>query len=118
MSDLSNLKVGDKVIRYGNYSRNKSVHEVVKITPSGLIDIKINSRVTERYNKDGYIRGSDAWLRAKIESATDETIAIIKSENRKRTLCNELTIFKYNVLPLETLEELWSIIIKNAGGSE
>ena len=50
------VKVGDKVVvvisSWGNKSR--SIGEVVKKTPTGLIDVKIFGGGVTRYRKNGY----------------------------------------------------------------
>lgn len=101
MSNLSNLKVGDKVIVRGTRT-DDAVGEVVKITPSGLIDVKRYGYVT-RYNQDGYERGGSAWFSTRIIPATDDELRRVYADIDRRKLANDISNTKWNDISYERL---------------
>lgn len=68
MTDLSNIKVGNKVFVYDRYN-GKALRVVESITPKGFI--KVGGRL---YRKDGFERGSAGWAFSSITIATEEEI--------------------------------------------
>lgn len=105
-----NVKAGDKVIRWTWC--NRDICEVVKVTPSGMIDIKIGDS-TERFNKRWRRTGSGSrWDSVYIQVPKDGEIERIKQErefDRKRSC---LRNYNYQKLPLEALRELVGVIEK------
>lgn len=105
-----NVKVGDKVIRCTWC--NRDVCEVVKITPSGMVDIKIGAG-TERYNKHGRRTGKSSGfdhvhIRVPKDGEIEEIAQEREFEQKQSYLCN----YSYQNLPLEALRELVSVIEK------
>lgn len=96
-----NVKVGDKVIRCTWC--NRDVCDVVKVTPSGMVDIKIGAS-TERYNKHGRRTGkSSGFDRIHIRVPKDGEIEEIAQEREIEHKRSYLRNYSYENLPLEAL---------------
>lgn len=104
-----NVKVGDKVIRCTWC--NRDVCEVVKVTPSGMVDIKIGAG-TERFNKRGRRTGGSRSDHVHIRVPKDGEIEKIKQEREFEHKRSYLRNYSYKKLPLEALRELVSVIEK------
>lgn len=105
-----NVKAGDKVIRFTWC--NRDICEVVKVTPSGMVDIKIGAG-TERYSKYGRRTGDcDRYGRAHIRIPKDGEIEEIEQEQESEQKRSFLRGYSYQKLPLEALRELVSVIEK------
>lgn len=105
-----NVKVGDKVIRCTWC--NRDVCEVVKVTPSGMIDIKIGAGI-ERFSKRGRRTGGcgryeNIHIRIPKDGETEEIEREREFEQKRSYLRN----YNYQKLPLEALRELVSVIEK------
>lgn len=77
MSEVLDVKVGDKVIYYSGYGR-RQITEVIKITPTGRIRVKANP--TLQFNKYGSLMGGDFWSGTYITKATDKLMQQVKEE--------------------------------------
>ena len=84
MNDLSNIKVGDKVIVYGGYG-GETIKEVEKITPKGFI--RVNGIL---YNQTGTQRSSDRWFFSRIEPVTEEKIEKLRRRDYVRKITNKI----------------------------
>lgn len=107
---LSDLKVGDVVKRETIHSNR--ICEIVNITPSGLIDIRINSSVKERFNPDGRLRGADRWSYdvPHIYPTTEDEIKEIRRENEQYKMAAYLNNFKWFDLDYDTLKQIYEIL--------
>lgn len=105
-----NVKVGDKVIRCTWC--NREVCEVAKVTPSGMVDIKLGAG-TERFSKSGRRTGANSRFdHVHIRVPKDGEIEKIKQERefeRKRSCIRN---YPLQNLPLEALRELVDVIEK------
>lgn len=104
-----NVKVGDVVIRL-SWS-GSSVHEVVKVTPAGYIDIK-SGIGTERFSKSGNKLGSQKFEHASIRLPKDGEIEKIQREREFEHKRSYLRNYSYENLPLEALREMVDVIGK------
>lgn len=104
-----NVNVGDVVIRLA--WSGSSIHEVVKVTPTGYIDIKCGSG-TERFNKNGNKLGSQKFEHASIHLPKDGEIEKIQCEREFGRKVSYLCNYSYKNLPLEALQELVGVIEK------
>lgn len=89
MEDLSELKVGDKVImNYGGWDAIRKVHVIDKITPSGLIGIG-----KHLFYKNGKERGKYQCLRIEewTKEKEDEINRIRLEKETNRTCINVFT---------------------------
>lgn len=104
-----NVKVGDIVIRHTRHS--ESLHKVVKVTPSGMIDIQISDGYVERFNKDGSLRGNGAnvWHLVYITLASAEDFKRIKNKKEKMKLVDYLTRLDYKNFELVKLRKLYEL---------
>lgn len=105
-----NVKVGDKVIRCTWC--NRDIYEVVKVTPSGMIDIKVGAG-TERFSKHGRRTGGcgryeSVHIRIPKDGEIEEIARERESEHKRSYLRN----YSYQKLPLEALRELVGVIEK------
>lgn len=106
---LEDVKVGDIVIMSDHWGRE--LREVVKITPSGMIDVKLNSHgATRRFNKDGSERGGRTWYRTSIRTCTEEEAQQVRSEKRKAWMVRRIKSFAFEKLELEDLENIYKIM--------
>ena len=107
---LSELKVGDVVKRETIHTRY--ICKIINITPSGLIDIQINERRTERFNPDGRIRGADRWSYdvPHIYPITEDEIKEIRRENEQYKMASYLNNFKWFDLDYDTLKQIYEIL--------
>lgn len=103
MSDLTGVKVGDKVfVSRGGYDRGH-ITTVKKITPSGRV-ITVNGSV---YNQDGYRRGeTSAWHRTFARVATEDDIAGIY----RYSLVEKFKSFDWNKCSAEDLKTINEIV--------
>lgn len=109
MEGLS-VKVGDKVIRCTWCDRD--ICEVVKVTPSGMVDIKRGCG-TERFNKRGKRTGANSRFdHVYIRVPKDGEIEEIKQEREFEYKRSYLRSYSYQKLPLEALRELVGVIEK------
>ena len=95
MIDLSDLKIGDKVVMSGRLI-NDTVKKIDKITPTGLIKIG-----TSFFYKNGSERCSDTWNSSRIRPCTPEDEENIK----KKIFCSKV---------LKKINDMKSISYKNA----
>ena len=79
------LKVGDKVVVVGNWS--KSIKTVERITPKGAI--RVNGTLYDEY---GYQKGGDIWQRTSIFKATKEDVRKIKENDFIRETIREMKL--------------------------
>lgn len=87
MNQLSNAKVGDKVIICGRFN-DESVGVIEKITPKGYL--KVGGCL---YYKNGSER-STGWNTSHIKLATDEEIEKIEKRSFCRKVLNKLHALK------------------------
>lgn len=105
-----NVKVGDKVIRYTWCDRD--ICEVVKVTPSGMVDIKCGGG-TERFNKRGKRTGANSRFdHVYIRVPKDGEIEKIKQEREFERKRSYIRNYPLQNLPLEALRELVDVIEK------
>ena len=88
MSDLSDIKEGDKVVVYSGYSsftgHRMAIKEVSRTTPT-MIMIRISDSYEARYyKKDGRIVSGDRWSRGHIGRVTPEVLGLMEIEKLKR----------------------------------
>lgn len=105
-----NVKVGDKVIRCAWC--NREVCEVTKVTPSGMVDIKLGAG-TERFRKSGRRTGGcSRYESVHIRVPKDGEIEEIRKEREFSRKLGYLSNYNYQKLPLEALRELVGVIEK------
>lgn len=112
-----NLQVGDKVIvvRTGLGSRSRYVGEIIKKTPTGLVDVKYANVEKHRFRADGNdYSASDGWTMSfiRLEEATEEKVAEINRVNRRIAICRTLREIEWENYTDEELENIYSCVLK------
>lgn len=70
MSDLSDVKPGDKLfIKSGHYDRGH-IEDVERITPTGRVIVKRGT-----FERSGRLRGGNSWCSTYARPATEDDIA-------------------------------------------
>lgn len=81
MTDLTNVKVGDKLfVKVGYYDKGQII-AVDRVTPTGRVITKVG-----QFNPDGRRRGDSGWERASARPATEDDIAGIYRHGLVRAL--------------------------------
>ena len=97
MSELEDLKVGDKVIVGGTYI-NDRISQVEKVTKKHIIVEGL------KYNRTyGWVAGLSSSSSNHIKPATEEDIRRVEEETEKRNIVNYLTKIHFKELSYETL---------------
>lgn len=108
------IKVGDKVIIHsgGFYAKVKRVGEVVKVTPSGLVDVLPEGQTkTSRFNKRMRLYGaSNSYNSTYITRATDEDLKALLELNARNTLKEYIQAFNLDLLSTIELGEICKIL--------
>ena len=115
------LKVGDKVfVLHSNWgSRSTYLGEIVKKTPTGMVDVAYGNGVVGRFRKNGssYSKGSvydrtTVWL----EHRTEEKIEKYKQEKKRKVIINFLKKCDWSKYTNEELESIFTFItnLKNS----
>lgn len=111
MSNLEDLKVGDKVIVCGVYIHDR-ISQVEKVTKKHIIV------EGSKYSKVfGYAAGCRSYSSNHIRPATEEDIKHVEEETRKRNIVTYLTKTHFEKLSLATLVAIRDIIDKEIGNS-
>ena len=111
MSELENLKVGDKVIVGGVYIHNR-ISQVERVTKKYIIVESV------KYSKAfGWVAGCSSYSANHIRPATEEDIRRVEEETEKRNIVNYLTIANFEKLSYETLVAIRDIVEKEIGNS-
>lgn len=110
-----NLQVGDKVIviSTGWSSRSEHVGEIIKKTPTGLVDVRYGVDTVHRFKKTGYdynkqeryTRGS-IWL----EEYTEERAETIRKANIRKNILSFLNEREWNTYEDAELEQIYNFI--------
>jgi hypothetical protein len=86
--NLKNLKPGDKTfVRHGSSYHSYTPATVVKITPSGLVNLRIgNSTEIKQFNDDGYLRGGSRYYDYHIDCLTfaEREIELAKDARQRK----------------------------------
>ena len=111
MSELENLKVGDKVIVGGVYIHNR-ISQVERVTKKYIIvEGSKYSRVF------GWVVGCSSYSSNHIRPASEEDIRRVEEETDKRNIVNYLTKIHFKELSYETLIAICDIVEKEIGNS-
>ena len=111
MSELENLKVGDKVIVGGVYIHNR-ISQVERVTKKYIIVESV------KYSKAfGWVAGCSSYSANHIRPASEEDIRRVEEETEKRNIVNYLTKIHFKELSYETLVAIRDIIEKVIGNS-
>ena len=108
MADCSNVKVGDFVALYAGNGWYRDISKA-QVTRTTKAIIEVAGRA---YNRHGDLRGSDSWLRDRIEPWDDATHSARVEESRiatrKRILANELNRMGWQNMELDKLERIYA----------
>ena len=109
MSELENLKVGDKVIVGGAYSYCR-IRQVEKVTKKHVV-VEGN-----KFSKEfGWIDGCSSYTSDHIRPATEEDIRRVKEDEEKRGIIKWLENTIFEKLSYETLVAIRDIIMNDIG---
>ena len=109
MSELEDLKVGDKVIVGGAYSYCR-IRQVEKVTKKHIV-VEGN-----KFSKEfGWIDGCSSYTSDHIRPASEEDIRRVKEETEKRNIVNYLTKIHFKELSYEALVAIRDIVEKEIG---
>ena len=107
MTDLSAIKVGDKLFIMGRYNRGR-IAEVERITPSGRVIAG-----TETFDRSGRRRGdSRSWYLTRARPATEDDIA----SDYRFGLVEKLKGFDWNILKADDLKTINEIVKRAENG--
>ena len=111
MSELEDLKVGDKVI-VGGYYTNIRIRQVEKVTKKHIV-VEGN-----KFSKEfGWIDGCSSYTSDHIRPATEEDIRRVKEDEEKRGIIKWLENTIFEKLSYETLVAIRDIVEKEIGNS-
>ena len=111
MSELENLKVGDKVIVGGVYIHNR-ISQVERVTKKYIIVESV------KYSKAfGWVAGCSSYSANHIRPATEEDIRRVKEDEEKRGIIKWLENTIFEKLAYETLVAMRDIVEKEIGNS-
>ena len=111
MSELENLKVGDKVIVGGVYIHNR-ISQVERVTKKYIIVESV------KYSKAfGWVAGCSSYSANHIKPATEEDIRRVEEETDKRNIVEYLTKIHFKKLSYKTLIAIRDIVEKEIGNS-
>ena len=111
MSELENLKVGDKVIVGGVYIHNR-ISQVERVTKKYIIVESV------KYSKAfGWVAGCSSYSANHIRPASEEDIRRVEEETEKRNIVKYLTKTHFEKLSLTTLIAISDIIEMEIGNS-
>ena len=109
MSELEDLKVGDKVIVGGAYSYCR-IRQVEKVTKKHIV-VEGN-----KFSKEfGWIDGCSSYTSDHIRPATEEDIRRVKEDEEKRGIIKWLENTIFEKLSYETLVAIRDIIMNDIG---
>ena len=108
MSELEDLKVGDKVIVSGLY-RYERISQVERVTKKYIFVESV--KFSKAFGRLSWCRSSLAH----IKPATEEDIKRVEEETEKRNIVNYLTIANFEKLSYETLVAIRDIVEKEIG---
>ena len=109
MSELEDLKVGDKVIVGGYYTHTR-IRQVEKVTKKHIV-VEGN-----KFSKEfGWIDGCSSYTSDHIRPASEEDIRRVEEETEKRNIVNYLTIANFEKLSFTTLVAIRDIVEKEIG---
>ena len=111
MSELENLKVGDKVIVGGVYIHNR-ISQVERVTKKYIIVESV------KYSKAfGWVAGCSSYSANHIRPASEEDIRRVEEETEKRNIVNNLTKTHFEKFSFATLVAIRDIVEKEIGNS-
>ena len=111
MSELENLKVGDKVIVGGVYIHNR-ISQVERVTKKYIVVESV------KYSKAyGWVAGSSSYSANHIRPASEEDIRRVEEETEKRGIVKWLGNTIFEKLSYETLVAIRDIVEKEIGNS-
>ena len=108
MSELEDLKVGDKVIVSGLY-RYDRISQVERVTNKYIFVESV--KFSKAFGRLSWCRTSSAH----IKPATEEDIRRVDEETEKRDIANYLTIANFEKLSFTTLVAIRDIVEKEIG---
>ena len=108
MSELEDLKVGDKVIVSGLY-RYDRISQVERVTKKYIFVESV--KFSKAFGRLSWCRSSSAH----IKPATEEDVRRIEEETEKRDIVNYLTIARFEKLSFTTLVAIRDIVEKEIG---
>ena len=109
MSELEDLKVGDKVIVGGAYSYCM-IRQVEKVTKKH-VGVEGN-----KFSKAfGWLAGCSSYSANHIRPASEEDIRRVEEETEKRNIVNYLTKIHFKELSYEALVAIRDIVEKEIG---
>ena len=109
MSELKDLKVGDKVIVGGTFIYNR-ISQVEKVTKKHII--VEGSKYSKAF---GWVVGCSSYTSNHIRPATEEDIKRVGKETEKRKIVKYLTKIHFEELSYEALVAIRDIIMNDIG---
>lgn len=111
MSELKDLKVGDKVIVGGTFIYNR-ISQVEKVTKKHII--VEGSKYSKAF---GWVVGCSSYTSNHIRPATEEDIKRVEEETEKRKIVKYLKKIHFEELSYEALVAIRDIVEKEIGNS-
>ena len=112
MEELSNVKVGDKVIYYMNSNPESAyICTVTEVTKSG--NIRINKLPTSLFKPDGHLRGAGTWdsdLLVPYNDAEANKITEAKVIRHASMLMYKVSTSPLNLLDIEKAKKIIEIL--------
>jgi hypothetical protein len=108
MSNLQNLKAGDKVIMGNRFGAK--VTTVKRITPTGLIVVNGNNGTEYTFKQNGNERGGSDWDRLSIAEWTPEYDARIAAKEERIRVIQRIGNQKWNDLTNDQLRRIVAIL--------
>lgn len=110
-----NLQVGDKVIVIciGWRSRSEYIGEIIKKTPTGLVDVRYKEDIVHRFKQNGYdYTKQERYSRISIwiEEYTEERMEAIRKRNKRDRILNFLEEREWNTYEDVELEQIYEFI--------
>jgi len=104
---LRELKVGDKIIIYGNPRR--VITNINKITPTGRIVVN-----NTQFDAQGREINGDRWyVHANLHQWTQEEENEIIKKSKFIKMCSSLTNFRWKDCDFELIEKIYDIVLNN-----
>lgn len=115
MFSTENLQVGDKVIVicYGWGNNTEYIGEIVKKTPTGLVDVKYSLTGIHRFRKDGRDYSKQerhSMYSIRIEEYAEERAEIIRKRNKRANILKFIEKCEWDIYEDAELEQIYNFI--------
>lgn len=110
-----NLQVGDKVIVISSgWSTNAEyIGEIIKKTPTGLVDVRYKKDIVHRFKQNGYDYTKHeryGYGSIRIEECTEERVDTIIKRNKRNHILKFLKDCEWDIYEDAELEQLYNFV--------